>query len=50
MRKREEGGVRVAFWNVVEVLGKDKEFWKGLENLDVMVSLKIWVERKDGGK
>jgi len=27
----EVGGVRIVFWNVAGVEGKDKEFWKGIK-------------------
>lgn len=28
-------------------MGKDKEFWKGLKEWDVMVLTKTWMEEKD---
>lgn len=28
------------------MLGKDEEFWRGLENWDVMVVLETWIEEK----
>lgn len=43
--REEEGGgdemrgnlYRIAFWNVAGVLNKDKEFWRGLMDWDIMI-------------
>lgn len=43
---REEEVYRVAFWNVMGLLNKDREFWKGLMDWDVMDLIKTWLESK----
>ena len=55
-RKKEEGGRekqgeerkswRIAFWNIARATNKDKEFWKGLEEWEVVVLLETWVKEK----
>jgi len=40
------GGVRIVFWNVAGVEGKDKEFWKGIKDWDVVVFMETWLEKK----
>jgi len=37
---------KIAFWNVAGLLNKDKEFWRGLEEWDVMCLCETWVDRK----
>lgn len=29
-REKKDDGVKVSFWNVAGMLGKDKEFWRGM--------------------
>jgi len=36
----------VAFWNVAGLRNKDRDFWKGLENWDVIVLSETWVDEK----
>lgn len=36
---------KVAFWNVARMGNKDKDFWRGLKEWDVMTS-EIWVNEK----
>lgn len=38
----------MAFWNVAGLSNKDKEFWEGLKNWDVInwVLSKTWVEEE----
>lgn len=43
-------GWKIAFWNVVGLGNKDKEFWKGLKEWDVMVLIETWVEEKGWNK
>ena len=38
---------RVAFWNVVELRSKDWEFWKGLEEWEMIVLCETWVKERD---
>lgn len=45
-KEKKEEGLKVTFWNVAGIGNKDKEFWKGLENWDVMVLIETWVEEK----
>jgi len=45
MGKREEGW-KVMFWNIAELWNKDKDFWKGLENWDVIILSETWLEEK----
>jgi len=48
-REKEEIGVRkIAFWNVAGVGNKDREFWKGIVEWDVVVLLETWLEKKGG--
>lgn len=43
-RGKEKGkgkeGWKITFWNVAGLGNKDKEFWKGLKEWDVMVLIK----------
>lgn len=38
--------IKVAFWNIAGLLGRDEEFWKELERWDMVVMLETWVEEK----
>jgi len=49
-KKENEGYIKVAFWNVAGLGNKDKQFWKGLEEWDVMVLVETWVEERGWGK
>lgn len=51
-KEKEKGSEawKIAFWNVAGLGNKDKEFWKGLKEWDVMVLLETWVEEKDWNK
>jgi len=50
-REKEEIGVRkIAFWNVAGVGNKDREFWKGIAEWDVVVLLETWLEKKGWDK
>lgn len=37
--------VKVVFWNVAE-LNKDKEFWNGLRDWNVVILTETWIEKK----
>jgi len=37
---------KIAFWNVAGLRNKDKEFWKGLEEWDIIVLEETWVDEK----
>lgn len=49
-RKEGEGGWKVAFWNVAGLGKKDRNFWKGLRDWDVVVMSETWVDEKGWGK
>ena len=38
--------VKIAFWNVAGLGNKDREFWKGINDWDVVVMMETWVEDK----
>jgi len=42
-RRGEE--LRVGFWNVVGVRGKDDEFWERIKEWDVMGLVETWIEK-----
>jgi len=49
--KKERGkegveGWKVVFWNVTGLRNKDKEFWTGLVEEDVMVLSETWADEK----
>lgn len=37
---------KIAFWNVASLENKDRNFWEVLEEWDIVVSMKTWVEEK----
>lgn len=41
-----EGGWKVVFWNVAGLGNKDKEFWKGLAEWDVIILSETWTDEK----
>lgn len=45
-KEREEGEWSIAFWNVVGLRDKDRNFWMDLREWDVMVLSEIWVDKK----
>ena len=45
--KEGKGRYKVAFWNVAGVRNKDQEFWKGLEEWEVVVMTETWVEERE---
>ncbi|EZA46453.1 hypothetical protein X777_00143, partial [Ooceraea biroi] len=47
---RKEEGIKIGFWNVVGVLGKDEVFWKRTKEWDVMGLVETWLEEKDWEK
>ncbi|XP_067208522.1 golgin subfamily A member 6-like protein 22 [Linepithema humile] len=42
----EEKEWRIGFWNVAEVRNKDKEFWEGLKNWQVIILVETWMDKK----
>lgn len=40
----DEGGWRMAFWNIAGMGNKDMDFWRILEQWDAMVLIEAWVE------
>lgn len=45
-KAREEERFKIAFWNVVGLNNKDEEFWKELNEWDVMMLMETWVDEK----
>ncbi|XP_071580245.1 uncharacterized protein [Temnothorax nylanderi] len=44
--RRGEETWKVAFWNVADITNKDKDFWEGIEEWDVVVMMEIWMDEK----
>lgn len=40
-RRRKENNLRMAFWNVVGLKTKEEEFWRELEEWDVVVLMEL---------
>jgi len=34
------------FWNVAGITNKDKEFWKGIKEWDVIIMMETWLDKK----
>lgn len=47
--KKERKG-RVIFWNVVRLRYKDRDFWKGIRQWDVMIFIETWIDEKNWRK
>ena len=45
--KGDIGRYKVVFWNVAGMRNKDEEFWKGLEEWEVVVMSETWVEERE---
>jgi len=45
-----EVGWRMMFWNIAGLGNKDRDFWKELENWDVIILSETWVEERNWGK
>jgi len=43
----EERRMRIVFWNVTGLKNKDKGFWSGLKDWEVVVLIETWIERKE---
>lgn len=43
---RGEEGWKIGFWNIAGLGNKDREFWQGLKNWEVIVLIETWVEEK----
>jgi len=39
-------GVKIAFWNVAGLGNKNEDFWKGINDWDMVVMMETWVEDK----
>ena len=52
MKEKCEGErrLKIAFWNVAGVENKDREFWKTLEDWEVLVLMETWIKEKNWGK
>lgn len=47
----EEKDWKIGFWNVAGLANKDREFWEGLKNWEVMVLVETWTDtRVEGGE
>lgn len=42
----EEKDWKIGFWNVAGLANKDREFWEGLKNWEVMVLVETWTDTK----
>lgn len=38
--------MRIAFWNVPGLMNKDKEFWRKLNEWQVILLMETWVDEK----
>lgn len=38
--------MRIAFWNVAGLMNKDKEFWRRLNEWQVILLMETWVDEK----
>jgi len=38
--------VKIGFWNVAGIENKDENFWRGIEEWDIVIFLETWVEEK----
>ena len=49
--KRKEGkgeeGLKIGFWNVAGVRGKDEDFWERVKKWDIIGLVETWVEEKE---
>jgi len=43
----EKGELRIGFWNVAGVRGKDEEFWERIKEWDVIGLVETWVEKEE---
>lgn len=39
---------KIVFWNVARLINKDKEFWREMEEWDVISLCETWVDSKSG--
>lgn len=45
-----EGGLRVAFWNVAGLGNKDMEFWEAFRDRDIIFLMETWLDEKGWDK
>jgi len=50
MRREKKEGLKIGFWNVAGVKGKDEEFWGKIKEWDVIGMMETWIEEKDWEK
>lgn len=43
-RRRKGNNLRITFWNMAGLKKKEEEFWRGLEEWDVVVLIETWIE------
>lgn len=49
-RKKKENEIgrkenfKIAFWNMADLKNKDRDFWLGLEEWDVMILMGTWID------
>lgn len=49
-REGDGKGWRIGFWNVAGLRNKDRDFWKGLTDWDVIVLIETWTDDKEIGR
>lgn len=49
MKKKKEKGeaIKIGFWNMAGVKGKDEEFWEEIKRWDVIGLVEIWVKERE---
>lgn len=47
---REVEATKIAFWNVAGIERKDRDFWRGIKEWDVVVLVETWLEKKGWDK
>ena len=45
-----EKELKIGFWNVAGISGKDEDFWERIEEWDVVGMVETWIEQKDWEK
>lgn len=43
----EQGRVRLAFWIVAGIKNKERDFWEGLGDWDIIVLCETWINGKE---
>lgn len=42
-RREKRKGYKIGFWNVASLENKDREFWEGLKEWDVIFLIETWI-------